>query len=106
VLAEGWPQLERGGFTVAAFEQHVSGPFIKSVTERNLRNRGVARWALTRVSPRGRGLGASLGMSFWRNGCCARATSRICRRGLQVIATSTELVSDRVFRVSPEFVGS
>jgi hypothetical protein len=48
VLAEGWPQLERRGFPVAALKQHVSGPFIESVTER-ISETGVARWALIRV---------------------------------------------------------
>lgn len=105
VLAEGWPQLERGGFTATAFEQHVSGPLVESVTGQNLRNRGVARWTLTRVSPRRRTLGASLGVSM-ANGLLRTRHVADLPEGLQVVLTSTDLVSGRAFRISREFVGS
>jgi NTE family protein len=105
VLAESWPALERDGFSAQAFEQHVSGPFLEAVSGRNLRNRGIARWALTRLSPRRRQLGTSLGVSMVRRLLSTRRVADL-PGGLQVILTSTDLVSGRAFRVSRDFVGS
>jgi NTE family protein len=105
VLAESWPALEHEGFSARAFEQHVSGPFVEAVSERNLRNRGIARWALTRVTPRRRQLGGSLGVSMTRRLLRTRRVADL-PKGLQVILTSTDLVSGRAFRVSRDFVGS
>ncbi len=105
VLADRWPDLQRDGFTAASFEKHVTAPFLAAVTGRNMRNRGLTRWALTRAAPRRRGLGASIGVSMARGMLGARTMAELPPT-LQVILTSTDLVSGRAFRISQEFTGS
>lgn len=105
VLADRWPDLEREGFTAEAFERHVSSTVMSAVTERNLRNRGLARWAATRLAPHQRRVGATVGATIARHLLRARNVAEL-PPGLQIILTSTDLVSGRAFRVSREFIGS
>ena len=105
VVADRWPELEAANFTVAAFEKHVVGPFLAVVTRKNLRNRGVGRWAVTRVDPRGRRhLGSSLGVTMAKHLLRAQLVADL-PDGLQVVLTSTDLASGRAFRVSQDFIG-
>jgi NTE family protein len=104
VLADRWPELQHDGFTADSFDEHVAAPFVAAVSEHNMRNRGLARWALTRVTPRRRGLGATIGVSIASRLLRARKVVEL-PSGLQVILTSTDLVSGRAFRVSQEFIG-
>jgi NTE family protein len=105
VVADRWPELARAGFSAAAFDQHVVEPFLHVVTRKNLRNRGVVRWALTRVAPKRRRLGSSLGVTMTKH------LLRVTRLadlpdGLQVVLTSTDLASGRAFRASQAYIGS
>lgn len=104
ILADRWPELEREGFSVEAFDRHVVEPFLAVVTRKNLRNRGIGRWALTRVIPRSRRLGWALGATMVKQLLRARRVVEL-PRGLQVILTSTDLATGRAFRVSQEFIG-
>lgn len=104
VLADRWPDLQRDGFTADSFEERVTAPFLAAVSGRNMRNRGLTRWALGRVAPRRRGLGATIGVSMSSRLLRARKVVEL-PPGLQVILTSTDLVSGRAFRVSQEFIG-
>lgn len=104
VLADRWPDLEAEGFTGEAFDRHVAAPFLAVVTERNLRNRGLTRWALTRIAPRRRRLGAAVGVTMARHLLRTKNVAEL-PPGLQVVLTSTDLVSGRAFRVSRDFVG-
>jgi NTE family protein len=104
VLADRWPALEAAGFTASAFEEHVSGPFLDVVTRKNLRNRGVGRWSVTRVAPRRRRLGSALGVTMAKHLLHAQRVADL-PDGLQVILTSTDLASGRAFRVSQRFIG-
>ncbi len=104
VIADHWPELERDAFSARAFDSQVTEPFIAEITRRNLRNRGLARWALTRGVPQGRRRGAALGVTMTKH---LLQTKRVADlpQGLQVILTSTDLVSGRAFRVSRDFIG-
>ena len=104
VLADRWPELAAAHFTAAAFDEHVSGPFLEIVTGKNLRNRGIARWAVTRIVPKRRRLGSSLGITMGTHLLRARNVVDL-PPGLQVILTSTDLASGRAFRVSKDFIG-
>lgn len=42
-LALHWDKLAEQGYSIAAYEQHVSGPFSRILSSHNLRNRWVAR---------------------------------------------------------------
>jgi predicted acylesterase/phospholipase RssA len=88
--ADRWPELAAGGFTVDTFDKHVSGPFLDVVTGKNLRNRGVARWALTRVAPKRRRLGSSLGVTMVKHLLRAQRVAEL-PDGLQMVLTSTDL---------------
>lgn len=104
VLADQWPELERAAFSVQAFEQHVAEPFVRVITRRNMRNRGLLRWGTTRLAPRRRRVGAAVGVTMARH--LVRA-QRVCElpAGLQVIITATDLVAGRALRISQEFTG-
>ena len=104
VTADRWPELVARGFTVDAFEEQVSAPFLDTITRKNLRNRGAARWALTRIGPKRRRLGSSLGVTMAKH---LLRTQRVAELpdGLQVVFTSTDLASGRAFRVSQSFIG-
>jgi NTE family protein len=104
VTADRWPELQAAGFTADAFEEHVSGPFLDTITGKNLRNRGAARWVLTRVAPKRRRLGSSLGVTMAKHLLRAQRVADL-PDGLQVILTSTDLASGRAFRVSQGFIG-
>jgi NTE family protein len=103
ILAERWPELSAAGFSPAAFEQAVVGPFAEQVATKNLRNRGIGRWLLTRPTPRGR-YGSARGETLVKHLLAARRVIEL-PNDLQVILTSTDLASGRAFRVSQEFVG-
>lgn len=105
VLADQWPELERAGFSVQAFEQHVVEPFVRVITSRNMRNRGLLRWGLTRIALQRRRAGAAVGATMARH--LVRA-QRVCElpTGLQVVITATDLVAGRALRISQEFTGS
>ena len=105
VVADRWPELASAGFTVAAFEEHVSGPFVDAVSRKNLRNRGVGRWLVTRVAPKRRRLGSSLGVTMTKHLLRAQRVVDL-PDGVQVVLTSTDLASGRAFRVSQRFIGS
>jgi NTE family protein len=104
VLADRWPDLESRAFDPDAFESCVIAPFVDTLTTTNLRNRGVARWALTRPVPGQRRRGPALGATIAKH---LLRTERVTElpSGLQVILTATDLVSGRAFRVSRDFVG-
>lgn len=104
VLADRWPELDAGGFTADVFDEQVSGPFLDVVTSKNLRNRGVGRWAVTRLAPRRRRLGSALGVTMARHLLRAQRVADL-PDGVQVILTSTDLASGRAFRVSQRFIG-
>lgn len=105
VVADRWPDLEAAGFTAAAFDEHVSGPFLEVVTRKNLRNRGVGRWMVARVAPKRRRLGSSLGVTMSKHLLRAQRVADL-PGGVQVVLTSTDLASGRAFRVSQGFSGS
>lgn len=104
VLADQWPELEQAGFSAQAFEQHVAEPFVRVITSRNMRNRGLLRWGLTRIAPRRRRVGAAVGVTMAHH--LVRA-QRVCElpTGLQVVITATDLVAGRALRISQEFTG-
>lgn len=104
VVADRWPELQAGGFGITAFDDHVCGPFLEVVTRKNLRNRAAGRWALTRVGPKRRRLGSSLGVTMTKHLLRAQRVVEL-PDGLQVVLTSTDLASGRAFRVSQGFVG-
>lgn len=104
LLADRWPDLEREGFSAEAFERHIVAPFLAVVTKRNLRNRGLAAWAVTRVAPRRRRVGAAIGAAIAKHTLRTRYLADL-PPGLQVILTATDLVSGRAFRMSREFIG-
>lgn len=103
ILAERWPALRRQGFTPAAFDSEVVTPFASVVQNKNLRNRGVARWAATRATPGGR-FGSARGRTLVKHLLTARVMSELAT-DLQIVLTSTDLASGRAFRMSQEFVG-
>ncbi len=105
VVADRWPELQAAGFALAAFDDHVTGPFLEVITHKNLRNRGAVRWAVTRVGPRRRRLGSSLGVTMTKHLLRAQRVVEL-PDGLQVVLTSTDLASGRAFRVSQGFIGS
>lgn len=74
------------------------------VTNTNLRNRGLMRWSLTRVAPGRQCAGAAIGVTIAKH---LLQTKRMAELppGVQVILTSTDLVSGRAFRVSRDFIG-
>ena len=104
IAADRWPELVAGGFTVDAFEEHVSTPFVATITSKNLRNRGATRWALTRVAPKRRRLGSSLGVTMAKHLLRAKRVAEL-PDGLQVVLTSTDLASGRALRMSQNFIG-
>ena len=104
VLADKWPELQRDGFSADSFHGHVAAPFVVAVSEHNMRNRGLARWALAHAALHRRGPGATIGMSIASRLLGAHKMVDL-PRGLQVVLTSTDLVSGRAFRVSQEFIG-
>ena len=104
LLADRWPDLEQEHFSVQALESHVTGPFLDAVTKRNLRNRGMAVWTLTRVIPRQRRIGGAIGTTIVKHLLRTRCVADL-PAGVQVILTATDLVSGRAFRVSRDFVG-
>jgi NTE family protein len=104
VLADRWPALQAQGFSSDAFSREVIQPFSTCVASRNLRNRGVGRWLVTRPLP-GRRYGSARGETLVKHLLSARTLADL-PRDLQVILTSTDLASGRAFRVSQEFMGS
>jgi NTE family protein len=104
VLADRWPALRADGFTGDAYVRHVIDPFIGTIAQVNLRNRGLARWALRRPLPGGR-FGSARGTTMVKHlvGCGSRVVD--LPPDLQVVLTSTDLTSNRAFRISQEFVG-
>jgi len=104
VLADRWPDLQRESFSDDAFERHVTAPVVAAVTEHNMRNRGLARWAVTRVAPRRRRIGATVGATIASHLLRTRKVAEL-PPGLQIVLTSTDLVSGRAFRVSRDFIG-
>jgi predicted acylesterase/phospholipase RssA len=77
---------------------------VNVVTNTNLRNRGLMRWSLTRVAPGRQCAGAAIGVTIAKH---LLQTKRMAELppGVQVILTSTDLVSGRAFRVSRDFIG-
>lgn len=104
LLADRWPDLEGERFRVRGFEKHIAAPLLTAVTERNLRNRGMAAWTVTRVVPRRRRIGGAIGATIARHTLRTRFVAKL-PAGVQVILTATDLVSGRAFRMSREFIG-
>lgn len=104
VLAERWPALASEHFASDAFEAMVTEPLVEAITHKNLRNRGIGRWLITRPIPRRR-FGSARGEVLVRHLLEARHLSEL-PQDLQVVLTSTDLSSGRAFRFSQEFVGA
>jgi NTE family protein len=104
ILADRWPALRAGGFTSDAYRREVTDPFTSTLARINLRNRGLGRWALRRPLPGGRyGSARGATMAYHLLRCGPRVAD--LPRDLQVILNSTDLTSNRAFRVSQEFIG-
>lgn len=104
VLANRWPTLARDGFSEGSFESAVLAPMVDTVADKNLRNRGLIRWAATRALPGGR-YGSARGRTLVKHLVKAQRVRELPAE-LQVVLTSTDLASGRAFRVSQEFMGS
>lgn len=102
VVAERFPRV-RHGDSGATFVSEVQGPMVSAITGKNMRNRGIARWALTRAWRFG-SHGSALGATMARHLLAGR-TIRDLPADLQVLLTSCDLNTGLAFRVSQEFVG-
>src|SRR4051794_40549451 len=60
VLADRWPALAHEGYSLDAFIREVEEPFHRAVTETNMRNEAIARWAKRHLSLRGRSRGSAM----------------------------------------------
>lgn len=105
VLADRWPQLAKEGFSVEAFQREVEQPFHHAVTEHNMRNAAISRWAVRRMTLRGRSRGSAMGDIMVKRLVSARRVIDL-DPALQVVLTSTDLSTGRAFRVSRDFIGS
>jgi len=105
VLADRWPTLAAEGYSRASLQREVCLPFETAVSERNLRNRALARWAGRRFTLRGPARGSVLGQVLVDELLQARRVVDL-DPALQVVLTSTDLSTGRAFRVSRDFIGS
>lgn len=105
MLADRWPALAREHFALEAYLREVEEPFHRAVSEANMRNEAIGRWAKRRLSIRGRSRGSAMGDVLVEHLLHAR---RVCDLdpALQVILTSTDCATGRAFRVSRDFLGS
>lgn len=104
VLADRWPALRAAGFTANAYRREVIEPFVETLARVNLRNRGLGRWAIRRPLPGGR-YGSARGTTMVKH--LLRCGPRVADLpdDLQVILNSTDLTSNRAFRISQQFIG-
>lgn len=105
VLADRWPALAATGFSLESFLREVDCHFHNVVTSRNMRNAAVGRWAVRRVTLRGRSRGSAMGDVMVDSLLTARNVTGL-DPALQVVLTSTDLATGRAFRVSRDFIGS
>lgn len=105
VLADRWPALARENFSLEAYIREVEEPFHRAVTETNMRNEAIGRWAKRHLSLRGRSRGSAMGNVLVEHLLQARRVSDLDPM-LQVILTSTDCATGRAFRVSRDFIGS
>lgn len=105
VLADRWPALKSQGYSLDAYLREIDAPFRDAVTEHNMRNAAVGRWALRRATFRGRSRGSAMGDTMVKHLLSAKMVTDLSPE-LQVILTSTDLTTGRAFRVSREFIGS
>jgi NTE family protein len=105
VLADRWPALARADFSLAAYIREVEKPFHRAVTETNMRNEAIGRWAKRRLSLRGRSRGSAMGDVLVEHLLHARRVTDLDPL-LQIILTSTDCATGRAFRVSRDFIGS
>jgi NTE family protein len=105
VLADRWPALARAEFSLDAYLREVEEPFHRAITETNIRNKAIGRWAKRRLSLRGRSRGSAMGDVLVERLLRAKQVNDL-DPGLQVILTSTDCATGRAFRVSRDFIGS
>jgi NTE family protein len=95
VLADRWPDvLDRS--SADALAEVVAAPLVEVISSKNLRNRGLARFAGARLRPGGR-YGSARGRTLADQ---LLETVRLVElpRDLQIVITSTDLTSGRAFR--------
>lgn len=102
VTADRFPQL-RHNDAGANFVADVYAPMVGAITRKNMRNRAIGRWALTRAWRFG-SHGSALGATMAAHLLEARTITEL-PRDLQVLLTATDLATGLSFRVSQEFVG-
>jgi len=105
VLADRWPALANDNFSLDVYIREVEEPVHRAVTETNMRNEAIGRWARRRISFRGRSRGSAMGDVLVEHLLGARRVVEL-DPGLQVILTSTDCATGRAFRVSRDFIGS
>lgn len=103
MLADQWPKI-----TASASDDpvgdHVTDRLVKTISTKNLRNRGLGRFAGARLRPGGR-YGSARGTTMVRHLLDAERLVDL-PHDLQVVLTSTDLTTGRAFRMSQEFIGS
>lgn len=104
-LADRWPAIVAEDFALETYLREVNQPFTRGVSEHNIRNAAIRRWAFRRATFRGPTRGSATGEVLVEQLLHARRVVDL-DPALQVILTSTDLATGRAFRVSREFIGS
>lgn len=103
MLADQWPKItaSRSADPVGA---HVTDRLVDVISTKNLRNRGLGRFAGARLRTGGR-YGSARGTTMVRHLLDVERLGNL-PHDLQVVLTSTDLTTGRAFRMSQEFIGS
>lgn len=104
-LAQRWPLLTPAGSDGGGFVPLAAEPFCELLASRNLRNRWLARWLSGRLRPggitRGRAFADALAAGVLSDGALSGLPADV-----QLVLTSTDLISGQPFHFAQDFVGS
>ena len=103
MLADQWPKIT-ASVSDDPVGAHVTDRLVETISTKNLRNRGLGRFAGARLRPGGR-YGSARGTTMVRHLLDAERMVDL-PHDLQVVLTSTDLTTGRAFRMSQEFIGS
>lgn len=105
MLAAAWPAVvDDADDPVAALQANATDRFEAAVTSRNLRNRGLVRFAGRAATP-GRRNGSARGTTMVKHLLDVDRLTDL-PNDLQVVLTATDLSTGRAFRMSQTFIGS